>query len=633
MTFRSLWVLLVACGSSQDPRGRDAAADVRGDTAVDAAIDTGRDAGTDAGRDSGSDAGTDAEPDARDAQVDTESDALPDAGRDSGEPLSACFDPDALTEGPLCTCADYCWQDPPKGAFTTDAAWGAGGCFWFGGDDGLLRYWDGAETRLSDTLTDAIRDLSGAGPDRVYATTEEGVWHWNGSTWEALPRWSGRIAPPSRVSAVGDRAWVISEERHVSIWDGSDWNVAHLAAGELSDVVAVAANEAYIVSGSRIEHIVDDVVSVVARTRPTFTYDRAWASGTDDVYVSGGAAGHLLHWDGTAWEDIETIEATARSAFLDGTGADDVWMATPFGEVAHWNGDRWIPHPLDAQVHALVVPTSGEAWVLDDHGRKFRWDGDDWAPVESEVVPIIADLWSGDGVTWAVGSETAVFQGGRWTERPISDRGIAVWGFSADDVWVAGSLEVHHWDGGAWTDFPLRNMQGVWGANPDDVWFVGREIHRWNGREMQRASAPAGLLLDVHGTSASDVWAVGQDGLVLRSNGGEWSSVVAPTSASLRAVWARAPDDVWVGGSDGLYRFDGTGWADLTPAARPAIVALGANRSSLWAAQSIRPGRVFEWDGTALVTHEPCALGSITSLWIGDTERWLGTLAGALRAP
>ncbi len=93
----------------------------------------------------------------------------------------------------------------------------------------------------------------------------------------------------------------------------------------------------------------------------------------------------------------------------------------------------------------------------------------------------------------------------------------------------------------------------------------------------------------IHGASSTDAWAVGERGLILHSNGSQWSVAMSPTTANLYGVWAAAADDVWaVGGSptgagpnDVLLHYDGAAWTSVAPPR-----ALGATYFKVWGLSS-----------------------------------------------
>src|SRR5262249_1183329 len=138
----------------------------------------------------------------------------------------------------------------------------------------------------------------------------------------------------------------------------------------------------------------------------------------------------------------------------------------------------------------------------------------------------------------------------------------------------------HHW-------FVVRGdldrvPLSVWGASANDVWIGGGGLahagpvlllHGDGASFVEQASDVQGTIWWIHGTSASDVWAVGEKGLALHWDGSAWTPRPTGTDATLFGVWAAAPDDVWaVGGSptspgpsDVLLHYDGVSFTAVAP--------------------------------------------------------------------
>ncbi len=111
----------------------------------------------------------------------------------------------------------------------------------------------------------------------------------------------------------------------------------------------------------------------------------------------------------------------------------------------------------------------------------------------------------------------------------------------------------------------------------DDIWAVGETtsplkavVIHWTQQtkwEMQSIPALANYLYDVWGTDRSNVWAVGNGGIILHYDGARWMSVTSPTAEGLGALWGSSRSDVWAVGYDltqkrGLIvRFDGNSWS------------------------------------------------------------------------
>jgi hypothetical protein len=132
-----------------------------------------------------------------------------------------------------------------------------------------------------------------------------------------------------------------------------------------------------------------------------------------------------------------------------------------------------------------------------------------------------------------------------------------------------------HWNGASWErHLPAWLLTGddathVTGRGPDDVWAVaGAALLRRDGTGWQGALSAGdvgGQILDIWAAGPDEVWVLGGDNLVHRRVGGAWTTMNPPgggaTSQRLRAISGTGPNDVWVvRGSSTVLHWDGVGW-------------------------------------------------------------------------
>jgi len=247
---------------------------------------------------------------------------------------------------------------------------------------------------------------------------------------------------------------------------------------------------------------------------------------------------------------------------------------------------------------------------------------------------------------WAVGvarpsggpARTLVerWQDGAWGTVPSPDRHPGssflndVVALSASDAWAVGLSRarggpartlVLHWDGQRWAITASPNagpgdnaLVSVAAASAQDVWAVGyrdagsvyRSLvehwdgHRWTVARLPRLGGPGNGLNAVDAAASGVVWAVGGSArtrgpsqpLVLRLDGGSWSSVTAPgslRSATLNGVAAWSSRRAWVvgatrsGGGDRAFglQTDGRNWR-VVPS--ELTTALSVDLNAIWAA-------------------------------------------------
>ena len=96
-------------------------------------------------------------------------------------------------------------------------------------------------------------------------------------------------------------------------------------------------------------------------------------------------------------------------------------------------------------------------------------------------------------------------------------------------------------------------------------------------------------LRGIWGSSANDVFAVGDAGTILHNDGSGWTTMTSGTSVDLSDVWGSAHDDVFVTGDAGtVLHYDGDGWTPVPvevtdPIGRMWGAADGAGRVQLFA--------------------------------------------------
>ncbi len=182
----------------------------------------------------------------------------------------------------------------------------------------------------------------------------------------------------------------------------------------------------------------------------------------------------------------------------------------------------------------------------------------------------------GDGAIEAGPPATCSLDGWCHTALPAGDAGAPL---SLRDVRVLGEE--------AWAVAEsgqiLRFSAGAWGLE-----------HR----------APVALR-SVGGTSGSDLWAVGDAGVVLRrtvvGSTVSWVSTPSGTTANLQSVWAAAPGQLWVVGVEGALRSRGTpGTAGFSFVRTPIPPALTGGLTGLYRVWGTDPNNVW------LVGPNPC---------------------------
>lgn len=254
---------------------------------------------------------------------------------------------------------------------------------------------------------------------------------------------------------------------------------------------------------------------------------RVWGSAKNDVWAVG-AAGTVLHFNGTAWA-VHSSPTTAALLSIDGSGPNEVWVAGE-GVLYRWNGSAWSSNAATAAsaTYYDVALLGGEPWYVA----------------------------SVDGAGGVIGRKNMA----QWWS---TSQGIyrAILPTAVNDVRVFGFSDIARWNGTEWNleaHFGNSNLFDVWARTPTDVWTVGDGVYRWQGTQWVKAASPSGVTLwSVWGSGANDVWVVGERGHIFHYTDTQWEHVASPLpvgeGSQLYGVWGSSADDVWaVGALNGL---------------------------------------------------------------------------------
>lgn len=251
-----------------------------------------------------------------------------------------------------------------------------------------------------------------------------------------------------------------------------------------------------------------------------------WAFSKSDVWVLDGSA-TVQRYDGAAWSTLATPSKGGLSCIF-ARSSTEVWLCAG-EEVLRYDGTSFQAMDVSAvglgSLSDLWASSPNDLWIVGDQAILGHYDGTRWTGTRAGS-PFNVSVWgSGPSDVYALGTFDLVhYDGTTWTNVDIHAGGddARVFGTSASDVWVSGSSELNHFDGMTWTTVETTGFVGdisaIWGPAPNDLWGVGSAgaIAHYDGKTWSEVTHQAigspylRQFLAVHGSSATDVWAVGQ---------------------------------------------------------------------------------------------------------------------------
>ncbi len=294
---------------------------------------------------------------------------------------------------------------------------------------------------------------------------------------------------------------------------------------------------------------------------------------------------------------FQRLTAGAISPLLDdgrhqlfiGTAVGELWVLDPTAlawevvEIApQWPtvlGGEWVGEIEPAPDGSVWLGTWGDglAYYADGaiQARHTVTDGLPSQYIGALAVALDGTLWAGGGLALGVAS----FDGQTWTSHPFAKEDENVIGsvFAltvAQDgtVWAGAQAPgILRWDGKAWQ--VVSDPEGRAGYRTYDI-KVGADGWLWcataHGLAYYKdgvwSGTPAGESKAVEFGPDGTAYLLTDSGVIWRYADGQWVSLPQPQNVVLgvRALLAAADGSVWMGTSEGAFRYDGAAWQQYT---------------------------------------------------------------------
>jgi|GEM_PF-1366380 len=159
------------------------------------------------------------------------------------------------------------------------------------------------------------------------------------------------------------------------------------------------------------------------------------------------------------------------------------------------------------------------------------------------------------------------------------------------------------------------NLNGVWGSSSTDVFAVGDNglILHYNGSNWsQMDSGTATDLLSIWGSSASDIYTAGDDGFIFHYNGSVWSKLDSPISYAFYDIWGTSGEDIFFAGPS-IYHYDGSGWLNMSDDFWGFDKIWGSSGSDVFAVSG--SSKIFHYDGNMWSEMDSGSDSGFYALW------------------
>jgi len=516
------------------------------------------------------------------------------------------------------------WQRPvPQGNDLFRMSGFSDGTFYAVGEAGTVVHYDGQFEQVDTPIREDLHGVWAESPTNVYACGFDGTLiHFDGTAWTKIT--------------------VPTHEDLYAVWTNG------------SNDIFVAGTNGLVLNFN------SDMWTEYA-IAPQSRFRALWGYSHSEVYVCG-SNGALFRFDGTSWTRMILFDEPNFDAEL-----YDLWGPAP-GSISMvdrfnilwfngtWHGISLRPsnglglwgfalnqqiavsngvseHLAGTQLKIFNTqtqeplfdvwgPSTGDCFAVGRSGSIEHFDGVAWQALNNELLDNVYDVAVAPAGAIAVGDNGLILRqnGSSWIRDNLSSN------YELSGVCQAGGLTVAvgryapnkiDWrqailtsTGGNWTDAgavgAAPRLFDVWASSASNVYAVGwgGEILRYDGSQWRIAEPGSGTayLLSVSGSPYNAI-AVGRTngarGLICYFNGISWLTTIDPSVEELRGVWVENMNSAFAVGSKGAIRHYSNGaWSTMSsPTTAELFCVNGTNGNDVYAGGW--NGTLLHYDGTS----------------------------------
>lgn len=348
----------------------------------------------------------------------------------------------------------------------------------------------------------------------------------------------------------------------------------------------------------------------------------------------------ILLWNGSFWANYGS---PTEQDLLDvwGANVDDVWAVGLSGTLLHWNGLLWKQEEKTSAYDLSGVHGTGpnRVVVVGAGGLYMEWDGNHWTRRDVGTILPLRRVWVGEHETWSLPSWGNDPQSKGFNFLHVTDSGVErvvgvtpyllrrIFGTAADRLWAVGDFNtVLEYDGTAWRPLPspqspqrpppvFETVLAVWGTSAEDLWVAGNGLafYRRTPTGFRSADTAPGFVNGMFGFSENEIFAVGNGGLLMRWNGAQWSSLSDNNYLSYNGLFSLGNNQALATSLEGVISyFDGSSWYPTYYFGRQIFSMWGTGADNLWVVGDL--GGIYKYTGSSWQKQASKTLAALLSI-------------------
>ncbi|ETR68184.1 MAG: glucosyltransferase-I precursor [Candidatus Magnetoglobus multicellularis str. Araruama] len=300
-----------------------------------------------------------------------------------------------------------------------------------------------------------------------------------------------------------------------------------------------------------------------------------------DVTSTGPNFAPVIGMQVNRWEDINFRNSTGIWAYDE----NNIFLVGSYGDIMHYDGERITPMHTSTilQLNAVWGTSPSNVYCVGDDGTLLHYDGRGWTQMTSCTNQ---DLYS-------------------------------VWGFNANSVYVGGySADVCHYTGTTWTDISSSysvNIRGIWGTSETNMYFA-EDALAYDGSAWTFIGSGGYDTFDVWGADASNVWFVGDNGVLYHYDGSTLTDQTIGSTVDMNGIWGSDINNVFAVGDSGIVKiYNGSSWTEIDTGSDYFEDVWGIDANAVYAITNY--GKIYKYTDTTFALDYQNISRSVFGIW------------------
>ena len=422
-------------------------------------------------------------------------------------------------------------------------------------------------------------------------------------------------------SANENQAFAVGYNGLITQFDGTQWIPQRPLTYQTISSIWGSSGESVFAAGYQgiLLHYDGTAWSLMTPPETKYDYYDIWGRNDDDLYLAAGSgtnepSAYIFHRNGNAWEKSLIMEnSICEKIWEAGDGA--IYILVKKFDVSSY---RYYVIKWDSETNQEILSSAGydlssihsvfpisetEFYILTDDLLLF-YDSSSFTAIDYPPDEALAIWGSSTDNLFVCGDDSRIYHGsntGPWdllySEVPLDI--TCGWTSSTDDIFTGTSGNaVLQRVNGQWNTYLLdseTSINCIFGFAADDVYCGGDQLWHWDGLNWTvELTNLDNSINGIWGPEPGVLYVVGDEGMLLVTQGGEWQQVEFTYTQDLYSIWGLSQDEFFIGGNNILISYSNDHYSAMTYYQKNYYSIWGTAADDVYAAGT----NLLHYDGT-----------------------------------